>query len=250
MVQAVRQRSAARSPNGLMCAEIIGLPGAGKSSLIGCLERRQEPIKFVDTYIRVDRIPVFLQSALRVAPLLVRSRAFSVKERIAMVRLQASPRLLAAEGRPGRYPILFDQGPLFDLSVVKRAAERRGLTAEFDAWWRSSLETWSRMLDLVVWLDASSDVLCERIAARDKSHKLQLLDEKSARSILERERADQHELIDQITRSGGPRVLRIDTSRSSLDQVATQVMVHLAGGAHESSRHSSGPLGHSERRDL
>jgi hypothetical protein len=80
-----------------------------------------------------------------------------------------------------------------------------------------------------VWLDAPSDVLSERITAREKGHKLQQLDGVTARSILDRERADQHELVDQITQSGGPRVLRFDTARTSLDEVATSVMPHLGG---------------------
>ncbi len=89
-------------------------------------------------------------------------------------------------------------------------------------------EAWGGLLDTVVWLDASDDVLLERINARAKDHRLKGDATREAYAVLERSRADYEAVLARMTAAGtGPTVVRFDTTARSPQEIAEDVLAMI-----------------------
>ncbi len=82
------------------------------------------------------------------------------------------------------------------------------------------------MLDAVIALDAPDEILVERIRSRPEHHRIKAESHSAAQSFLERYRTAYREIIEKI--GAGPRLLQVDTSRSSPDEVAAAAREHIA----------------------
>jgi shikimate kinase len=208
--------------------ELIGLPGAGKSSVFGALVDRSPKVERHDAPELGDLgFGALLATLPSILETLVSSgaiRGLTPAQLQLMVYLRALPRVVA-RGAPGDGSILvLDQGPFYLL-------DRPLLMDERLANWREEVfETSAAFMDAVVWLDAPDSVLVERIAGRRNWHRLKEAHPSTALASLARTRAVHEQALSKLkTRLSGPVILHFDTSRVSSGEIADAILQTVGG---------------------
>jgi shikimate kinase len=221
-----------------LLVELVGPAAAGKTTVRRALTRRSGEILIgvPPYYRRVADMPFFVKNGLLLMPMLLRlirtnGRRLTRREIAWMAILQGWHSAVRERASSSSTAIVLDQGPVFLLARLFWLGPEglRGQTAEK---WRKSMYThWTAALDLVVWLDASDAVLLERIRTRDKWHAVKDRSQSEALDFLSRYRAAYGQVMSALTANGGgPKVLRVDTARESLDGVVDRVLTDLGLG--------------------
>lgn len=205
-----------------LCAEVVGPPGAGKSTLLHALEVAGAEVQPAAVHRSMKRFPLFLRSRLSLLPVFgdLRAATVSSRERIWMMRVEASLGVLERETSRGKPAVIFDQGPVYALLRLRTSSAYEARSELFRRWWNRKIDLWAQVLDLIVLLDAPDEVLMPRIRARSKDHPIKRLGEGQARVVLESDRHIYRELIEQIVGRGKTRVLEIDARRSPGEMAA------------------------------
>jgi hypothetical protein len=153
--------------------EIVGPPGAGKTSLLSALAERASGVRPVYGWRRLRWAPGFAGDAALLLPLFVgewrAGRPLAQRDMERMVRVQASRRI--AERWSGDTRVM-DQGPIYTLATLRLSHSRSAEDDPFEIWWSRMARRWSRLLDAVIYLDANDEVLLQRIQQRPKPHRL------------------------------------------------------------------------------
>jgi hypothetical protein len=202
--------------------ELLGLPGVGKTSVVSALETSGSVVA-MSRYRSASNVVAYSMAALRLAPVLVAGRreGASRGDGNKLVRLESSRTIVRARGR-GRRAFVFDQGPLFLIRQLER--HEAALSPSIDAKRSALAQAWARALDLVVVMDASDDVVLERVRARAKTHPLQSMSDGAARRWLDEERRSFDLVLEELSPFSGFRTERIDTSDASPASTADAVL--------------------------
>jgi thymidylate kinase len=147
-----------------------------------------------------------------------------VKERAWMIRLEATPSILQRARQKGSV-LLFDQGPVYTMALLRQMAPRVDEPSRWQQWWEEKMFIWAKALDVVILLDAPDDVLLQRIRERPKRHFLEEYSESAARNGLITDRSIYKSLTDEIQEHDNIRVVRVDTSCKRVDQVARDALI-------------------------
>jgi hypothetical protein len=225
-----------------LIAEVLGPPGSGKTTLLTELDRRIELVEPVSGYRGLRQAPSYARGAASVAPVVLASLATtrpSRKELNWMIRLAASSRVAAtrAAAHPADGPtvdrriVLFAQGPAYTLARLWEATLAPSRGGAFARWWDAALDRWARALGVVVLLDAPDHVLLDRIRDRGKPHAAKELPDEEALRALAGSRASCEAVLAALAARGGPRVLRFDSSRLTLDEIAAAAATTLRAAA-------------------
>jgi hypothetical protein len=215
---------------GAALVEIAGVAGAGKSTLVALLRRRDPRVRRAEFIgARSPRHAFRVLHALPgLVPILLRNAAMPPRLSWADVKLLAYvaewDRVLG--GSPG--VTLLDQGPIY--ALVRLKARGRGVTrtAAFGRWWDAQLVRWASRISLVVLLDAGDDMLLERIDGRPQVHRAKGAPAAVGSEFLGRYRRLFEETLDRIAGPGGPRVVRFDTTSAPAERVAAEVAPMLS----------------------
>jgi hypothetical protein len=146
-------------------------------------------------------------------------RGWTAGEVRGLVYLQAWRRELANRSS-GTY--LLDHGPVFRLASIAAHGPPMARAPVFRRWWTRTAQTWGRLLDGVVWLDAPDAVLLDRIDSRARTHRIRHAEPETARAFLARYRDAYDVVLDLVSQTGTP-VLRIDTSTRTPENLAATV---------------------------
>ena len=212
--------STTSAPNRPLLVELVGPPGAGKSTIFEALQCRDDRI---EPRPPPDRryVGVLAWNLLAVLALAVRHRAanrFVRESSREMAYLRALPRIL--EHRPVERVVVFDQGPIFLLT--------RSPVEDLAPWRTRMFEMWSTLFDVVVVLDAPDAVLVERINARLKKHRVKGTSVDRAIEFIGDSRAVLDVAVGGLVSQGrGPAVLRFDTSRRPVSDVVDEIVATL-----------------------
>lgn len=154
-----------------MIVELVGLVGAGKSSVAREIREQYPHVRQGWSLLRPAYLPAVSWSALRCVGAARWYRASGLERPWYLLKLlwhldaqldvlaRAKPRM------PGA--VIFEEGPIFKLcwiSVCAREAKIAG--PAFDRWFRHARRKCGEVIDRVVWLDAPDEVLLERVRAR------------------------------------------------------------------------------------
>jgi adenylate kinase family enzyme len=205
--------------------EILGVAGAGKSTVTTALARHREfeTASFIharrpsDLFLILRSIPgllPILSAGLRTAP------RISWPECKLLVYVSRWGPVLRRRRRRDGSLLLIDQGPLY--AMVRLTADRKPYTERpaFATWKDDMLERWATELDVVVWLDAPDDVLWGRINSREKDHQQKGEATEAGRRFITRYRGAFESILRSIEGTGRVRVLRFDTGASTVEQIA------------------------------
>lgn len=217
-------------------AEVLGPPGAGKSTVLETICWLAPGVRPVRAYQAPRHLAAYVGAAVRAAPVLVPVVAGAVRagedaRRRAnwVLRLQASPRVLHVERSRAVDAVLFDQGPAYTL--VRLHPGPQDGAERFRRWWRGAAARWAGLLDVLVVLDAPEDVLAARIRGRAKAHTLRDAPAEAVRHALVEYRRRCAVVADALgSGRGAARVVRVDTSTADPLSVAVAVLAELGVG--------------------
>lgn len=206
--------------------ELAGPAGSGKTTLATAL-RALDPATRVGLPAGRGAVTAALVGA---SPTLVRARAAAPGRWWTAAELRAVGYLSAWQrpaGRPRTGTTLLDHGPAFRLASLLVSGPPMVRTRPFHRWWSHTCVAWGLLLDTVVWLDAPDEVLIGRIRARDRDHRVRASSLEEAVDFLDSYREGYDATLDVLRRTG-TRVLRLDTSTASPDELAAALAPLLA----------------------
>jgi shikimate kinase len=210
--------------------ELVGPAGAGKTTLSQVLVQCSEKIVVsADISLRKkEQLPIFLLNVLSVLPILMTGdrsgRSFTWDEVKAIVYLKGWPRVLRQQAAKGDIIVLLDHGPIFKLATLYAFGPEKLRSQAFEKWWNDIFKQWAFLLDMVVWLDAPDPVLEKRINFRNQRHTVKGKSELEVREYLERYRKSYEQMLAKLNANGGPTPFQFDTSQTSIEQIAENVL--------------------------
>lgn len=214
----------------LLIMELVGPAGAGKTTLLRVLSLRNPAIQ-IGSEIELQKLkyaPVFLSNFISLLPIFLRQlrygQSFTWDEIKYLVYLKGWSKVLRQEAGTGDSVILLDHGPVFKLATLHEFGPEKLRADGFEKWWSDMLRLWASTLDIVIWLDAPDAVLQKRINSRDQRHLVKGKTESEITHFLARYRTSYEQTLAQLRSQEGPLLLQFDTSRTSIDQVADEIL--------------------------
>lgn len=212
--------------------ELVGLAGAGKTTLGRALAQHDAKITVAaDLELRKkEHVPIFVGQVPFLLPLFLRrcrrpSRWFTWDEIKAMTYLKAWPRVLSQQASNDGTVILLDHGPIFKLATLNAFGPERLKSPGFEPWWQNMFKQWAFTLDIVIWLNAPTNILVERINARNQRHVVKGRPEEEVYNFLRRYQTSYEQVMAHLTAYGKPMLLQFDTNQVSIEQIIDEVLV-------------------------
>lgn len=214
----------------LLIMELVGPAGAGKTTLSRVLSLRNPAIQ-IGSEIELQKLkyaPVFLSNFISLLPIFLRQlrygQSFAWDEIKYLVYLKGWYQVLMQEAGVGDAAILLDHGPVFKFATLREFGPEKLKADGFEKWWDNMFKQWASRLDIVIWLDAPDSVLEKRINSRDQRHLVKGKAESEITHFLARYRTSYEQTLAQLRAHEGPLLLQFDTSRTSIDQVADEIL--------------------------
>lgn len=219
----------------MLIAEIIGASGAGKSTLSDLLNKQSPQIRAGITVWGLPRtllMQIAISSFPTIARMVSEDGKFSVNDSKQIVRLRAFYRHLiykknflkqTKKSSSGKNvdAMLLDEGVIFSLSKLR--ADHRSYKGFMQNWEEETLDCWSDVLNMVIWLDAPNEVLIERVRTREKKHRMKFRSDQTINDFLTRYRKAYANIVKRLQAKGNLQVIRFNTEKQTLETIAAQI---------------------------
>ena len=214
--------------------EIVGLAGAGKTTLFHLLSRHNQsiyPSNFPDVR-RLSNTPFFIWNGLQTSLALLNfpkhpTERLNRQEFAWLSILRGWPDVLHNELKDHKI-IILDQGPVYLMTETCEFGPRYLKEKEAETFWQSLYSRWADTLDMIVWLDAADTDLLERIRSREKRHILKNGSEDAANEFFARYRRGFKYTISGLTNNRKDlKVLRFNTSQESPEDIVNQLLIEF-----------------------
>jgi thymidylate kinase len=208
--------------------ELIGPAGSGKSTLAKALYQHKESklISSPPNYRKVSDLPFFARNSINLLPLLIRISKFgklSRRDFAWMVTLRGWSQELEKNKNQSSILIL-DEGPIYFMAYLQIYGSKIINSIAAEPWWDQMYKHWSRVLDIVIMLDAPNASLIDRIRGREKPHGVKVKPDDYAHKFLSDLREKYEYLLNKLTaEERGPKVLRFDTQQFSINKIESEV---------------------------
>ena len=208
--------------------EMVGIGGAGKSTLYRALHAENPSILKLDPPGKLHYLPTLAKMALHWLPVFVSkyggSRWFTWDEMRNVCYLDTRLRQIRSLSGSTDTVAVLDPGSVYWLSSLREFGPPFTRDALFTAWWDEKLAEWSAAIDLLIWIEAPSDLLLERVLARDEVHEARSQPRESALANFERYRACYATMVPEVTSRGHARVFHFWSDHSTTDQMLHAIL--------------------------
>lgn len=208
--------------------ELVGPAGAGKTTLA-------KGVTAVDATVRSGLslwgLPrrQLVRSAVALAPTIlgagINRTPLRAGEMAQMIRLGALRRVVEEEATRHRV-IILDEGPVFALSWLDVFFRRNGERVPA-SWRRRVVAEWSKLLDVVVFIDASDITLANRIRTRDKEHMVKSLPDEEIFGFSAGFRRAFERAVGELAHAGHILVDSLKTDAGPVDESTARLMTKL-----------------------
>ena len=214
--------------------ELVGLAGAGKTTLEHALHLRNAEIRLVLAPSKARYVPFLARGvSLWLSSLLWRyrgSRWFTLDEIRLVGYLEVWGPYLRVCGRtPGSVAVL-NPGSVYWLAALREFGPSCFESYSCGEWWDRMLNRWAALVDLFVWLDAPDSVLLERIHSRTQWHEAKAQPDSQVLERFAHLRRRYGQILAEMTVRGGPEVLHFQTDHVLAEQMADRVLAALCLG--------------------
>jgi adenylate kinase family enzyme len=212
--------------------EVIGPAGSGKTTLAKAISNQNnvEVITSPPYYKRLTNLPFFAQNTIELLPLLIRLystrkvRGLKMRDVAWMVTINGWSQILLQKSRPCSIVIL-DEGPIYYMAYLQIFGAESMNSLLTQAWWAEMYRNWSKVLDMVIMLDAPDTFLIDRIRAREKHHGVKTKSDDYAHRYLANLREKYENLLIKLTSEECDlRILRFNTQQLSIDEIVSKVI--------------------------
>ncbi len=215
--------------------ELVGPAGSGKSTITKALGEKDSRIQIgaIPNVRDIKNLPFFLWSgSLSLSAFLALHQAkykscLTAEQVAIMALLRGWPRRLHTASLKNQNIILIDQGPIYMLAELLRYGPA-GFQNTISNWWECVCTDWANVLNMVICLDTSDEVLMERVRTRDIRHGIKSHSDQWAEQFLAQSRAAQSNVLKAITeKHRNMKVLQIDTSHVLLHETVERIRTTL-----------------------
>ena len=207
--------------------ELVGPAAVGKTSLLLALNGSDGRLQSGPRLPKHRHVRSVVSLAPTFAGLHRPFRGLLWKEMKRMTYLSTLLRLLKEPRFNGASALMLDEGAVYMFARLLVFGEERIRSRAFQRWWSEASEQWAHALDVVVWLDAPDTVLIQRLRTRNQPHPVKALSDEAIVRFISSYRAAYDRVIDSLTLSGGPRVIRVRTDEESLGQTTKRIAAEL-----------------------
>ena len=216
--------------------EIVGPAGAGKTTLYQALDCDHETFQlenFPDVRKVVDA-PFFISNGLRLLPSLFglhqsNSRQLTRREFAWMTILKGWSTLLQKQSTSANKEIVLDQGPVYLLAEMRLFGPEYLKQKSAERLWQDLFDRWSVTLDMVLWLDASDEVLFDRIRSRPQEHIVKDQPTQVVYEFLNSYRTEYEFILATLTAKNiNLKVLKFDTGQQQPQNIVNQFLSELS----------------------
>jgi hypothetical protein len=210
-----------------LVVELAGPAAAGKSSLLVALAQSDTTLTLGPHLPRYRHVATALHLAPTFFALHRPLRGSLWKEMKRITYLGTLQSILEEPTSQRGGGVVLDEGAVYMLARLRVYGGERIRGDAFERWWRSAIDRWANILDIIVWLDAPDPVLIHRLRARQQDHTVKGLSDDAIRGFIGSYRAAYDRVIGALAAANGPTVLTVRSDQESMSHTVQRALARM-----------------------
>ena len=207
--------------------ELVGIAGAGKSTLRQALRQHNEKIQIASTPNKIAYVPTFLKIAFIWFPHYLRkyrdTRWFNSQEIRLICYLETFLSHIRSQNMKNDGISILDPGSVCWLAALQEFGPALMKYPIFQQWWVRKQDEWFSALDVIIWLEVPRDLSLQRIQTREQYHIRKFQSPEIALDSLERMHLWYEKLVFAANQHKNIKIFHYDTSNISTEKIVDEL---------------------------